>query len=489
MSRCGPDGAVYVADWFDPRTGGHAALDNSFAGAIYRITPKGKKLTTPKIDVSTTAGQIAALKSPAINVRALGFMKLRDAGTASVAPVAALLNDSNPYVRGRAVFLLAQLGREGIAKAEEQLRNSNSMMRIAAFRALRRVNHRVVEHAKTLATDSSPAVRREAAIALRDESLDSAREILLAIAKGYDGKDRAYLEAWGTGCSGKEAEIYRALAANPPDKDPAKWPASYANLIWRLTPAGAEPAFAARAAAKSLPELDRVAAVTALGFIPTTAAAKALLDVAEKGAGMAKVHAMWWLLNYKDIRWKDAGINAALKERKLYDPDTRVDQSEHCAGASPEQDAAGRRDREAEGRREKGRGDRSSLPAVPSNRRQGQRLRSRARRLCESANGRDRHQRDHQSLRRNLAWIRRHANHSPRRRPNPRPRAELRRSNHRKVNGRTDADDSSEQDPRRSSSAARTFADAQCRTARAVSTRCRRRGRLPEDPVSNAPRI
>jgi putative membrane-bound dehydrogenase-like protein len=318
----GPDGAVYVADWFDPRTGGHAALDNSFAGAIYRITPKGKKLTTPKIDVSTTAGQIAALKSPAINVRALGFMKLRDAGAASVAPVAALLNDSNPDVRGRAVFLLAQLGREGIAKAEEQLRNSNSMMRIAAFRALRRVNHRVVEHAKTLATDSSPAVRREAAIALRDESLDSSRDILLTIAKGYDGKDRAYLEAWGTGCSGKEAEIYRALAANPPDKDPVKWPASYANLIWRLTPVGAEPAFAARAAAKSLPELDRVAAVTALGFISTNAAANALLDVAEKTTGMAKVQAMWWLLNYKDIRWKDAGINTALKERKLYDPDS-----------------------------------------------------------------------------------------------------------------------------------------------------------------------
>jgi putative heme-binding domain-containing protein len=318
----GPDGAIYVADWFDPRTGGHAALDNSFAGAIYRITPKGKKLTTPKIDVSTTAGQIAALKSPAINVRALGFMKLKAAGGSSVAPVAALLNDSNPYVRGRAVFLLANLGRDGIAKVEEQLRSRDAQMRIAAFRALRRVNHRVLEHARTLASDSSPAVRREAAIACRDASLDGSRDILLAVAKGYDGKDKAYLEAWGTGCTGKEAEIYRALAANPPDKDPAKWPASYANLIWRLTPAGAESAFAARAAAPALPERDRVAAITALGFIPTKAAASALLDLAEKTSGMVKTHAMWWLLNYKDIRWKDAGIDAQLKQRKLFDPDT-----------------------------------------------------------------------------------------------------------------------------------------------------------------------
>ena len=319
----GADGAIYVADWFDPRTGGHAALDSSFAGAIYRITPKGKNPTTPKIDVSTTAGQIAALKSPAINVRALGFIKLKEAGAASVAPVSALLNDSNPYVRGRAVFLLANLGPQGLAKVEAQLKNRDAQMRIAAFRALRRVNHKVLEHAKTLASDSSPAVRREAAIACRDASLDGARDILLAVAKGYDGKDKAYLEAWGTGCTGKEAEIYKALAANPPDKDPAKWPASYANLIWRLTPAGAESAFAARAAAPSLPDRDRVAAITALGFIPTKAAASALLDLAEKASSTAvKTNAMWWLLNYKDIRWKDAGIDAQLKQRKLFDPDS-----------------------------------------------------------------------------------------------------------------------------------------------------------------------
>jgi putative membrane-bound dehydrogenase-like protein len=318
----GPDGAIYVADWFDPRTGGHAALDSSFAGAIYRITPKGKKLTTPKIDVATTAGQIEALKNPAVHVRALGFMKLKAGGAASVAPVSALLNDKNPYVRGRAVFLLAHLGPQGLAKTEEQLRHSDPMMRIAAFRALRRANHRVLEHARKLASDSSPAVRREVAIAMRDVPLDGSREILLTLAKGYDGKDRAYLEAWGTGATGKEADVYSALSATAPGKDAAKWPASYANLVWRLTPKGAESAFGARAASTALPEKDRVAAVTALGFIPTQASADTLIDLAQKSNGMVKNHAMWWLLNYKDINWKEAGVDAALKSRGLYDPET-----------------------------------------------------------------------------------------------------------------------------------------------------------------------
>ena len=44
----GTDGAIYVADWYDPRVGGHADLDNTLSGAIYRIAPKGFKLLISK---------------------------------------------------------------------------------------------------------------------------------------------------------------------------------------------------------------------------------------------------------------------------------------------------------------------------------------------------------------------------------------------------------------------------------------------------------
>lgn len=317
-----PDGSIFVADWFDPRTGGHAALDQSFAGTIYRLTPKGKKLTTPKFDLATVAGQITALKSPAVNVRALGFDRLKAAGAASVAPVSALLADANPYIRARAVFLLTHLGEKGLAEVEKQLRAADPQIRIVAYRALRRVgSDKILAHAKTLATDASPAVRREVALSLRDVPFAKSRDLLLTLAKGYDGQDRAYLEAWGIGATHKEAELYKALAATAPGTDAAKWPASYANLIWRLTPAGAENAFAARASAASLPDKDRLAAVTALGFLPTKASASALLDLAEKSSGMVKTHALWWLLNYKELRWKEHGVDVALKTRGLYDPE------------------------------------------------------------------------------------------------------------------------------------------------------------------------
>lgn len=67
----GPDGAVYIADWYDARVGGHNDLDETLAGTIYRVAPKGFKSVVPKFDLSTEEGRAAAKMSPAVHVRAL----------------------------------------------------------------------------------------------------------------------------------------------------------------------------------------------------------------------------------------------------------------------------------------------------------------------------------------------------------------------------------------------------------------------------------
>ncbi len=321
----GPDGAIYVADWFDPRVGGHQDLDDTRSGAIYRIAPKGFKSVVPKFDLATTEGQIAALKSPAINVRALGYARLVAQGSAAVAPVTALLEDANPFVRGRAVWLLAALGAGGIEKVETLRTHADPQMRVAAYRALRRFNPAKLRgYAADYADDASPAVRREVALSLRDVAFADAKEVWLALARGFDGVDRSYLAALGIGATHKEAELYAALAATQTEQDATKWAPAYAQLAWKLTPAEAAPAFAARAASTALTDAERLAAVTALGFIPTREAANALLDLAQHGAGQMKTHALWWILNYKDSRWREFGLDAGLKERGLYDPDTAV---------------------------------------------------------------------------------------------------------------------------------------------------------------------
>ena len=318
----GADGAIYVADWFDPRVGGHDDKDESTSGAIYRIAPKGFVPRVPKLDLATIEGEIAALRSPAVNVRASGFTKLNARGPAAIPAVAKLLEDENSFIRARASWLLARLGPDGIERVKSQLASRDPMQRIVAYRALRSVNRTVPDVALQLAHDPSPAVRREVALSLRDVPFEQARELLLILAKGYDGEDRAYLEAWGIGATGKEDPLYAALSTAQADKDPTKWPRSYADLVWRLTPREAVPAFAARAKTSTLEHGERTKAITALGFIPSEAAANALLDIAQHGGTDIKLNpALWWLINYKDSRWAGLDVDAKLKQRGLYDPD------------------------------------------------------------------------------------------------------------------------------------------------------------------------
>jgi putative membrane-bound dehydrogenase-like protein len=317
----GPDGAVYVADWFDPRVGGHDDKDDGTVGAIYRIAPKKFKPLVPAFDIATLEGQITALRSTAVNVRAAGFKALAARGAAAVPTVAQLLDDENHYIRARAVWLLTRLGPDGLARVEQIAGSPDALLRVTAYRALRQAN-RALPLAMKLATDPSPAVRREVALSMRDVPFATSGPVLLALAQGYDGKDRNYLEAWGIGATGKEADLYGALLASAPGGEPASWPTRYSDLVWRLTPPAAVGAFAIRATSAALPASERNKAITALGFIPGKSAALALLDVAQQGGTDLKQNpALWWLINYKDSRWADAGVDAELKRRGLFDPD------------------------------------------------------------------------------------------------------------------------------------------------------------------------
>lgn len=68
----GPDGALYISDWYDPRVGGHNDLDDSLAGTIYRVAPKGFKSSIPDFVLQPSSeGVHNASKSPAVHVRAL----------------------------------------------------------------------------------------------------------------------------------------------------------------------------------------------------------------------------------------------------------------------------------------------------------------------------------------------------------------------------------------------------------------------------------
>ena len=107
----GADGAIYVADFFDPFIGGHRMLEPNGMGTIYRITRKGENPQPPVLDVEETEGQINALKNPAHSVRNLGFNKLTKHPTnAGVEELIELSKHGNSRFAARAIYALAQIG-------------------------------------------------------------------------------------------------------------------------------------------------------------------------------------------------------------------------------------------------------------------------------------------------------------------------------------------------------------------------------------------
>ncbi len=317
----GPDGAIYIADWFDPRVGGHSDLDNSAIGTIYRLAPKGFKSVVPKLDLSTTPGQLAALQSPAQSVRHVGFNALKAQGEPAVAAVAELVKNADPFIAARAIWLLAQMGPAGIAQVTPLLDSRDDQVRLVAFRALRRAGQDPMPLAKRMARDTSPAIRRDAAIAMRDVPFPECQEVLLDVARLFNGRDRAYLEAFGLGCEGKEREMYAAIekAAGVP---PEQWQEAMAWIAWRLGSPDAVPALKARALSANFSPAERKLAVDALAFVKSPYAALAMVDLAATPDFPVKGEAFWWLLNRQGNLWKNYGLADALKEKQLYDPDT-----------------------------------------------------------------------------------------------------------------------------------------------------------------------
>ena len=191
------------------------------------------------------------------------------------------MNDPNPYIQARAIWLLAKLGPEGITRVESRLTHKDPQMRIAAFRALRHENHRVLEHAAALASDRSPLVRREVALALRYVPFEQSRDLLLKLAKGYDGEDRYYVEAWGIGCTDKEEKMYAALRSSQKNGfDPV-----YAGLVWRLHPVSALPELEAWALASDLDAKTRRSMLFAISLIEAPQAAASMVKIAQTADG------------------------------------------------------------------------------------------------------------------------------------------------------------------------------------------------------------
>jgi putative membrane-bound dehydrogenase-like protein len=299
----GPDGALYIADWYDPIVGGHGMKDTKGYGRIYRITPKGKKLTVPAIDLTSVGGLIQALENPAVNVRALAFNGLKAKGEAVIELVKKLLAAENPFYQARAIWLLSQLGEMGKAETVKLLQSQDASHRLTAFRALNAISSEK-PYLVQMSKDPDAAVRREVGIALRDTPYEESKESIFQLIKRYDGKDPWMLEAIGTAADGKENQVY-AYVREIYKGDPQTWTPQRSNLTWRLHPKAAVADLKIRAGSAKVSVAERRKALTAIGFIQDKTAANAMVALSGSKLPDVSSQASWWLNFRRTNDWAD----------------------------------------------------------------------------------------------------------------------------------------------------------------------------------------
>jgi putative membrane-bound dehydrogenase-like protein len=304
-----PDGSVFIADWYDPGVGGHGMGDTT-RGRIYRVAPKGHRSSVPTIDLGSGGkGLLTALASPALSVRYLAQATFeRERGRTRTEHVVDLLGPAatqkeDPVLRARALW---QLGVECKARkgtwegaptsssdatsarlAYEKARDSfvaahalgdpDARFRVLAIRVLRDFFERTpLDYADQVLQDPSPAVRREALLALRDQDATKSKALILELAKRYDGKDHLYLAAIGIAV-GQEKARRDVILADFQHQFPV-WDDRVVDLVWELRPPQVMPQLEQRLADATLPTAQRSRIVDIIASADDPGAAKVLLQ-------------------------------------------------------------------------------------------------------------------------------------------------------------------------------------------------------------------
>ncbi len=293
-----PDGALYVADWYDPGVGGHNMGDHEkgkVMGRIYRVAPDGSKASVPKVDLSTADGAVAALSSPNNVTRAAAWNALHTLGEKAEPALAKLFKSKNPRLRARALGLLSQIKGRAVQHLGAGLNDTDEDVRCFAIRLCRELHatrgldstpldsdHALV--AKLL-RDPSAAVRREIALSLH--ASHKIEKLWAALAQQHDGKDRWFLESLGIGSVGNEDLCFDTWLAAVGDK----WNTPGGrDIIWRVRASKSPEYLAKILMGDSISANERPRFLRAFDFLPATPEKeKVLTQLAALGAKSEEV--------------------------------------------------------------------------------------------------------------------------------------------------------------------------------------------------------
>lgn len=323
-----PDGAVFVADWYDPGVGGHNTGDRGGGrGRIYRVAPPKNTPRVPAIDLKTDAGLVAAFGSANQAVQYLGHAEMSRRGVDAVPLLQRLWQQGSPVLKARALWLLGGIDNVGPAAIAGALRDTDPKFRILGLRVARLYGGDVLSLATPLLRDPSPQVRREIAILMRDA--DPARmrppylmsspqvtpttawlDAMMQLIDQYDGADRWYLEALAIAARGREDAIYARLTSTTTSRTPQ----ATGQILWVMRPRTAVPDLIASLNNAALSADQRLIAADTLGAMEwpeaTRAIEAAIIAPQTPAAVVERVFSIYSRQLFS--LWPDARENAAM---------------------------------------------------------------------------------------------------------------------------------------------------------------------------------
>jgi len=192
--KCGPDGALYICDWYNP-VKGHAQYSlrdtrrDKKSGRIWRVTKKGGTLQEPvKIAGEPVEKLLELLKSDDLRTRYLVRGELRSNGSSDVLEAVEqwqTRNSGNDNAVIQSLWVGQSIDHAEVHGVLPLLRSKDPLARAAGVRALRvgwvELKH-PFDYLQNAANDSSGLVRLEAAICASyipyEWSLEAALDLL-----------------------------------------------------------------------------------------------------------------------------------------------------------------------------------------------------------------------------------------------------------------------------------------------------------------------
>lgn len=278
-----PDGSLFITDWYDGGVGGHAYNDPT-RGRIYRVVPKGKKLTRKEKPgpYTNTADALLALRSPNLATTYLAREHLLAQGEKFVPELTTACKlEQDEIVRARLLWLLGRLGGTGLTPVKEELESRSAKFRALAVRILRReTGAKFEDDLQKLLSDSDGEVQKEVLLASRSFRPELREKLVLAAAARYDGEDRYLLETLHVVSKGIEQPVMQALTQQAGNRVDQR----LIDLVRILRPDDAAKFLGEKLATPGLADASQQAILKALAAMNTLDAGRSLLGVVSASA-------------------------------------------------------------------------------------------------------------------------------------------------------------------------------------------------------------